>query len=327
MKRALITGVSGQDGRFLTKELVDSGYEVFGTSRRQENEFSLEEKLDLSGCEKIFLDNQGNGLMQILDEVQPDLLFNLSGMSSVSESYTNEGQSRKANLEYVENLLEAITNLKLSNNIRIYQASSSEMFGSAKLSPQNELTDFRPVSPYGTYKLMAHNICRKYREEKGLFISCGILFNHESEKRSIKFVTRKITKTVAEIKLGISETLTLGNLDARRDWGFAGDYVKAMQKMLEVETPNDYVIATGKSHSVLEFVEAAFQEANLEFKHSESLKVSSELIRKTDHRNLVGNSELAQNELNWSPKVSFNGLVSRMVQEDLRVIGSTVKQS
>ena len=290
MKRALITGIAGQDGRFLVQELIESGYEVFGTSRRREIEFSLEEKLDLSGCKQIFLDSQEKRqIFDILDEVQPDLLFNLSGMSSVSESYLYADECRKANFEYVANLLDAITQLKLKDSIRIYQASSSEMFGDSDSSPQNELTSFQPISPYGIYKLEAHNICRKYREEKGIFVSCGILFNHESEKRSTKFVSRKITKTVAEIKVGISHTLTLGSIDTRRDWGFAGDYVRAMQKMLEVDSPADYVISTGKSHSVLEFVEAAFQAANLEYRQGESLKTSPELMRRTDHKNLVGN--------------------------------------
>ena len=317
LKRVLITGITGQDGRFLAQELNLSGYEVFGTSRRSYSEFPLEVQLDLSICKKIFSDNQQkNNIRAILEEVQPDLLFNLAGMSSVSDSFLYEKDCRKANLEYVINLLEAVSELNLKDRVRIYQASSSEMFGMVQTTPQNELTDFHPISPYGKFKSEAHDICIEYREKKGLFVSCGILFNHESEKRSTKFVSRKITKGVAEIKYGISKSLTLGNLDSRRDWGFAGDYVKAMQRMLEIEYPSDFVVSTGKSHSVLDFVDAAFRAANLE--KEIYLKSSSDFVRKNDHGNLVGNSQKAQEELNWSPTLSFEGIVARMIEADLR---------
>ena len=319
LKRVLITGITGQDGRFLSQELSFSGYEVFGTSRKSYSEFPPEVKLDLSSCKKIYVDSQQkNDIRAILEEVQPDLLFNLSGMSSVSDSFLFEKECRKANLEYVINLLEAISELNLKDKIRIYQASSSEMFGKVETTPQSELTDFHPISPYGKFKSEAHSICNEYRDKKGFFISCGILFNHESEKRSTKFVSRKITKAVAEIKYGISESLTLGNLDSRRDWGFAGDYVKAMQRMLEIEYPTDFVVSTGKSHSVLDFVDAAFRAANLEKENY--LKSSSDLIRSNDHGNLVGNSQKAQEELNWYPTLGFEGIVSRMIEEDLRLL-------
>ena len=319
LNRVLITGITGQDGRFLSQELSLSGYEVFGTSRKSYSEFPPEVKLDLSSCKKIYVDSQQkNDIRAILEEVQPDLLFNLSGMSSVSDSFLFEKECRKANLEYVINLLEAISELNLKDKIRIYQASSSEMFGKVETTPQSELTDFHPISPYGKFKLEAHSICNEYRDKKGFFISCGILFNHESEKRSTKFVSRKITKAVAEIKYGISESLTLGNLDSRRDWGFAGDYVKAMQRMLEIEYPTDFVVSTGKSHSVLDFVDAAFRAANLEKENY--LKSSSDLIRSNDHGNLVGNSQKAQEELNWYPTLGFEGIVSRMIEEDLRLL-------
>jgi|694.fasta_scaffold15161_7 GDPmannose 4,6-dehydratase len=319
LKRALITGITGQDGRFLAQELNASGYEVFGTSRKSHSEFPPEVKQDLTSCKRIFLDSQEKiNIRAILEEVQPDFLFNLSGMSSVSDSFLYEKDCRKANLEYLVNLLEAVTDLNLTDRIRIYQASSSEMFGMSQHTPQSELTDFHPISPYGKFKAEAHGICSEYREKRGFFISCGILFNHESEKRSTKFVSRKITKAVAEIKFGISESLTLGNLDSRRDWGFAGDYVKAMQKMLEIEFPTDFVVSTGKSHSVLDFVEAAFRAVGLEKEKENYLKSSPDLIRKNDHGNLVGNAQKAQENLNWKPTLSFEKIVSRMVEEDLK---------
>jgi len=323
LKRVLITGITGQDGRFLTDELHSSGYDVFGTSRRLYSEFSSDVKLDLIECKKIFLDLQEKeNIRAIIDEVQPDLIFNLSGMSSVSDSFLNENVCRRANLNYVIDLLEAISDLKLKDSLRVYQASSSEIFGITNTSPQDEATDFHPVSPYGKFKTEAHVICNEYRERKGFFISCGILFNHESEKRSTKFVSRKITKAVAEIKFGISESLTLGNLNSQRDWGFAGDYVKAMKKMLEVDNPGDFVVSTGKSHSVSDFVGAAFRAANIEGDHEKYLKSSADLIRKNDHGNLVGNSQKAHEELNWFPNLGFDEIVSRMVKEDINRINA-----
>lgn len=318
MKRVLITGITGQDGRFLTEELHLAGYEVFGTSRRLYSEFSSDVKLDLAACKKIFLDLQDKvNIRAIIEEVQPDLIFNLSGMSSVSDSFLNQNDCQRANLTYVIDLLEAISDLKLKDDLRIYQASSSEMFGKTNTSPQHEQTEFHPVSPYGKFKKEAHVICKEYRERKGFFVSCGILFNHESEKRSTKFVSRKITKAVAEIKFGISESLTLGNLNSQRDWGFAGDYVKAMKKMLEIDNPGDFVVSTGKSHTVSDFVEAAFRAANIESDKEKYLKSSPELIRKNDHGNLVGNSQKAHEELNWFPNLSFDEIVSRMVKQDI----------
>jgi GDPmannose 4,6-dehydratase len=319
LKRVLITGITGQDGRFLTQELISSGYKVFGTSRRPYSELPTDVKTDLVSCDRIFLDNQKkSSIRYILEEVQPDLLFNLSGMSSVSDSFLNEKECRIANYDYVVNLLEAVSDLNLKDRIRIYQASSSEMFGNVKTAPQNEKTDFHPISPYGKFKLEAHAVCQEYREKREFFISCGILFNHESEKRSTKFVSRKITKAVAEIKYGLSDNLTLGKLDSRRDWGFAGDYVMAMQRMLEVDYPSDFVVSTGRSHSVLDFVDAAFKAANLE--RENYLKFSSNFIRQNDHGNLVGDSQKAHEELNWYPKLNFEGIVSRMIKEDIRIL-------
>jgi GDPmannose 4,6-dehydratase len=234
---------------------------------------------------------------------QPELTANVTGLG-------------------VLRLLEAIRVVGLSTKVKLYQASSSEMFGKVREVPQNELTPFHPRSPYAVAKTFAHHICVNYREAYGMHISCGILFNHESELRGYEFVTRKITQGVARIKLGLSNELRLGNLDARRDWGYAGDYVEAMWLMLQQDNPNDYVISTGETHTVREFLELAFAEVGLGGKENQFVVQDPRFMRPSEVDLLIGNSDKARESLGWQPKVTFSELVKRMVQNDLVLEGS-----
>jgi len=313
-KRAIITGITGQDGSYLAQLLLDQGYEVTGVVRRSSapSLWRIEHLLDrITLRPGDLLDQQS--LMRIIQDVRPQELYNLAAMSFVPASWDQPLLTGEYNSMGVTRILEAIR--QVDPGIRIYQASSSEMYGRVREVPQTELTPFYPRSPYGVSKVFGHYITVNYRESYGMFAVSGILFNHESPRRGLEFVTRKVTDGVARIKLGLSQELRLGNLDARRDWGFAGDYVKAMWLMLQQENADDYVIATGVSHSVRELVEIAFAHAGLDWERH--VKIDPDLLRPAEVDHLIGDATKAKRVLGWEPSVSFERLVAMMVDADL----------
>jgi GDPmannose 4,6-dehydratase len=311
MKRALIIGATGQDGAYLAEFLLGKGYKVYGTARRAST-YNLRRLDKLApNTDLIFADlADQQSLRRALDISQPDEIYNLGAMSHVKVSYENPIYCADVTGVGAMRLLEMLKGSK----VRFYQASSSEMFGSS-LPPQNETTPFHPRSPYGCAKVFAYNAVVNYREAYGLHASNGILFNHESPLRGEAFVTRKITKAIGAITRGEQKILKLGNLEAKRDWGFAGDYVKAMWLMLQQPTPDDYVISTGEHHSVAEFVSAAFKHAGLEWR--EHVQRDPSLLRPAEVDDLLGDSSKAREMLGWEPEVSFQQLVNMMVDADL----------
>jgi GDPmannose 4,6-dehydratase len=313
-KRALITGVTGQDGSYLAELLLDHGYEVFGLTRRlsTNNYWRIEHLLDrLTLIPGDLLDQLS--LIKVLETVRPHELYNLAAMSFVPASWDQPMLTGEFNAQGVTRVLEAVR--RVDPGIRMYQASSSEMFGKVREVPQREATPFYPRSPYGVSKVFAHYITVNYRESYDLFAASGILFNHESPRRGLEFVTRKVTDGVARIKLGLAPSLSLGNLDAHRDWGFAGDYVRAMWLMLQQDRPDDYVVATGEAHSVRELVEIAFDHAGLNWERY--VKLDPSLIRPAEVDHLIGDAAKARAELGWKPTVTFEGLVRMMVDADV----------
>jgi GDPmannose 4,6-dehydratase len=313
-KRALITGITGQDGSYLSELLLDNGYEVFGIVRRASapNLWRIQHLLDRIRLLPADLLDQLS-LIRALAEVRPAEVYNLAAMSFVPASWDQPMLTGEFNAQGVTRVLEAIRHVDPS--IRVYQASSSEMYGKVREVPQTELTPFYPRSPYGVSKVYGHYITVNYRESYGLFACSGILFNHESPRRGLEFVTRKVTDGVARIRLGLADSLSLGNLDAQRDWGFAGDYIRAMWLMLQQEEPADYVIATGESHSVKELVQVAFGHAGLDWQKHVTLDPA--LIRPAEVDRLIGDASKARRELGWAPTVDFRGLVQMMVDADL----------
>jgi len=320
MPKALITGITGQDGSYLAEFLHAKGYEIHGLKRRASSFNTdrvdhLYEDTHKTGA-KFFLHyadlTDASSLAYCLAEIQPDEVYNLGAQSHVRVSFDIPEYTSDVVAMGAVRLLEAIqrTNVRC----RFYQASSSEMFGSSP-PPQNEATVFRPRSPYACAKVYAHQITVNYRESYGLHACCGILFNHESPRRGETFVTRKITRAVAQIKLGLQSEVYLGNLEARRDWGFAGDYVEAMWTMLQQDTPGDYVIGTGESHSVREFVEAAFAHAGLDWR--EHVKIDSRYFRPAEVDDLRADAGKARKLLGWQPRVGFAQLVRMMVDADM----------
>ncbi len=313
-RRALITGITGQDGSYLAELLLEKGYEVTGVVRRASspNLWRLEHLLDRITLRPADLLDQLS-LLRIVQDVRPHELYNLAAMSFVPASWDQPMLTGEFNSQGVTRMLEAIR--QVDTGIRIYQASSSEMYGRVREVPQTELTPFYPRSPYGVSKVFGHYITVNYRESYGMFAVSGILFNHESPRRGLEFVTRKVTDGVARIKLGISDHLSLGNLDAHRDWGFAGDYVRAMWLMLQRDEPDDYVIATGKSHSVRELVQTAFGHAGLDWeKH---VRIDPAMLRPAEVDHLIGDASKAARVLGWTPTVSFEQLVGMMVDADI----------
>jgi GDPmannose 4,6-dehydratase len=313
-RRALITGITGQDGSYLAELLLEKGYEVFGMTRRASTE-NVDRISHLTDRMKLV---QGDLLDPVslegaLRETQPHEVYNLAAQSFVPTSWNQPVLTAEFTAVGVTRVLEAIRTADPS--IRFYQASSSEMFGSVREVPQTELTPFHPRSPYGVAKVYGHYITVNYRESYGLFAVSGILFNHESPRRGLEFVTRKISDGAARIKLGLVEELALGNLEAQRDWGFAADYVEAIWLMLQQDEPRDYVVATGEPHSVREFAQLAFERVGLDW---ESHVVSDRrLLRPAEVDHLVGDASKARRELGWEPKTSFRDLVHQMVDADL----------
>lgn len=318
-KVALITGISGQDGLYLTEFLLEKGYQVHGIIRRSSfsknrTDYFFSEK----NLEKIIFHyadlSDANSLVKVLVEIQPDEIYHLAAQSDVGISFLEPVYTADVTGIGTLRILEAIRQLKLQT--RFYQAGSSELFGEALETPQHEKTPFNPRSPYAVAKTFAHWTTQCYREGYNLFAANGILFNHESPWRGENFVTRKITKAAARIKLGLQKTLSLGNLSAKRDWGYAKDYVKAMWLILQQEKPHDFVIATGETHTVKEFLEEAFGMLGLEWQ--EYVKIDPQYIRPLDVSELVGDYSKAKKILGWEPTIRFKELVKLMVEADLQ---------
>jgi GDPmannose 4,6-dehydratase len=319
MKKALVSGITGQDGSYLAELLLAKGYEVYGIVRRSSS-FNTER------LEGIYQDphapeyrlrlvygdlEDGASLANLVKKIQPDEIYNLAAQSHVRVSFDVPEYTCSTVAMGTLRLLEAVR--EMDSKAKFYQASSSEMFGSAK-PPQNEDTKFEPRSPYACAKVFAHQLCQNYRDAYGMFICCGILFNHESPRRGIPFVTRKITRAAARIKHGLDKKLFLGNLDAKRDWGFAGDYVEAMWLMLQQDKPDDYVIATGESYSVRDCLDVAFGTLGLDWR--EYVELDPRYRRPTEVDHLHGDASKARERLGWKPKITFKQLIQQMVEAD-----------
>ena len=334
MKRVLITGITGQDGSYLAELLLEKGYEVYGLVRRKS-------KLDFNNAEHLkgqvtflFGDmTDSASLLRAMEIAKPDEIYNLAAQSFVTTSWETPLSTADINAIGVTKLLEAVRLVKPET--RVYQASTSEMFGKVQAVPQNEKTPFYPRSPYGVSKLYGHWIIKNYRESYGMFACSGILFNHESERRGAEFVTRKITISVARIQAGLQECLELGNLNASRDWGHSADYVRAMWLMLQQDKADDFVVATGETHTVRDFVSKAFRAAGMELEfHGEGVrefatlkgtnrvlvKVNPEFFRPAEVDLLIGDAAKAKTVLGWEPKISYEELVRRMVKSDIALL-------
>jgi GDPmannose 4,6-dehydratase len=318
-KRAIITGITGQDGSYLAELLLQHNYEVFGVMRRSSapNLWRIAHLLDRITLRPADLLDQLS-LIRLIEDVRPHEVYNLAAMSFVPASWDQPILTGEFNAQGVTRVLEAVRTV--DPKIRLYQASSSEMFGKVREVPQTELTPFYPRSPYGVSKVYGHYITVNYRESYNLFACSGILFNHESPRRGYEFVTRKVTDGVARIKLGLSDKLALGNLDAKRDWGFAGDYVRAMWLMLQQDEPDDYVVATGVSHSVGDLVEVAFAHAALDWR--KHVVQDPRFLRPAEVDHLIGDPSKAKRELGWEPQVNFEALVQMMVDADVEMLKS-----
>jgi GDPmannose 4,6-dehydratase len=336
MKRALITGITGQDGAYLSKSLLDKGYEVYGAFRRTSDLhldrmrfMGIDEKINFVPLELLEFTN----IYRTIEKIQPDEIYNLGAQSFVALSFEEPIYTADVTAMGPLRILEAIR--AINPKIRYYQASSSEMFGKVQATPQKENTPFYPRSPYAAAKLLAHWITVNYRESYSMFACSGILFNHESPLRGLEFVTRKITRAVARIKFGLQDELSLGNLSAKRDWGYAAEYVEAMWLMLQQDAPDDYIIATGENHSVREFVEIAFQKVGINMEWSGNgmgekgvdkasgktlVRVDPQFFRPAEVDFLIGDYSKAKEKLGWSPKTTFERLVGIMVDHDLMLV-------
>jgi GDPmannose 4,6-dehydratase len=322
-KRALITGITGQDGSYLAELLLDKGYEVHGMVRRA----STETFQRLEGIRDAITLHTGDLLDQrslgdVMKACEPEEIYNLAAMSFVAASWSQPVLTAEFTAVGVTRILEAMR--EVSPGARFYQASSSEQFGQVLEVPQRETTPFYPRSPYGVAKCYGHFITVNYRESYDLFAACGILFNHESERRGLEFVTRKVTHAAAAIKLGLQTEVALGNLDAERDWGYAKDYVEAMWMMLQEDEPDDYVIATGEAHSVRELVDVAFAHAGLD--PAEHLQIDERFLRPAEVEHLIGDPTKAREKLGWSPHTTFEEMVKLMVDSDLEMLSRGVPQ-
>jgi GDPmannose 4,6-dehydratase len=322
VKTALITGITGQDGSYLADLLLDKGYKVYGMMRRSSTETSeriehLKGKIEILQAD--LLDELS--LMSMMEDSQPDEIYNLAAMSFVPTSWQQPVLTGEFTGIGVVKMLEATK--RVCPKAKFYQASSSEMFGKVREVPQTELTPFYPRSPYGVAKAYGHYITVNYRESYDLFAVSGILFNHESPRRGKEFVTRKVTDAAVRIKLGLQKELRMGNLDSKRDWGFAGDYVKAMWLMLQQEKADDYVISTGEEHSVQELVEISFDRVGLDWK--KYVVIDPKFIRPAEVDRLLGDCSKAKTELNWEPEVNFQQLVEMMVDSDMKKIQKEIE--
>ena len=341
MKKALITGITGQDGSYLAEFLLNKKYEVHGIKRRtslintDRIDHLYQEPHEIN---KNFFLHHGDltdstSLIRIIQEIQPDEIYNLAAQSHVAVSFEEPEYTANSDGLGTLRILEAIRILKLENKVKFYQASTSELFGNVRETPQNEKTPFCPRSPYGVAKLYAYWITVNYREAYGIYACNGILFNHESPVRGETFVTRKITRALARIKLGLQNVLYLGNLDAKRDWGHAKDFVEAQWLMLQQKKPEDFVIATGKQYSVRDFVNEASKVLDMQiewmgkgiyekgfFEGKEIINVDARYFRPTEVETLLGDANKAKEQLNWSPKISFEELVKEMVEKDLKIL-------
>jgi GDPmannose 4,6-dehydratase len=319
MPKAIITGVTGQDGSYLAELLLANGYEVHGIVRRSSTE-NFDRINHLTGQMTLhqadLLDQLS--IIEVFREVRPDEVYNLAAMSFVPTSWKQPVLTGEFTAIGVTRVLEAIRLLD-PKGIRFYQASSSEMFGKVQETPQRETTPFYPRSPYGVAKVYGHYLTVNYRESYGMFAVSGILFNHESPRRGLEFVTRKVTDGVARIKLGLATEVRLGNLSARRDWGFAGDYVQAMWRMLQQDKPDDYVVATGKTHSVGDLVEVAFGHVGLDWR--KHVVQDPALVRPAEVDLLIGDATRARDDMGWEPRVQFEQLIRMMVDADLERLG------
>jgi GDPmannose 4,6-dehydratase len=317
--KALITGITGQDGSYLAELLLDEGYEVFGMVRRSSTEATgrIEHIKDRIKFLQADLLDQAS-LTKALEEAAPDEIYNLAAQSFVPTSWNQPVLTGQITGMGVTRMLEAVR--QVCPNTKFYQASSSEMFGKVREVPQTEMTPFHPRSPYAVAKTYGHHITVNYRESYGLFTASGILFNHESPRRGLEFVTRKITDAVARIKLGMSDELRLGNLDSQRDWGYAGDYVRAMWLMLQHDVPENFVVATGETHSIRDFLDIAFAHVNLDW--NDYVKKDPRFLRPAEVDQLIGDSSKIRKDLGWEPTVDFKGLVTMMVDADLKLLGA-----
>ena len=319
LKRALITGITGQDGFHLTELLQSKGYKIFGLLNGQRNSRVLEFSSKFPDVEMLEGDlTDFSSLMRAIDISKPNELYNLGAISFVGLSFKQPELTANVTGLGPLRLLEAIRTLGAEKEIKFYQASSSEMFGKVLQVPQNEATPFYPRSPYGVAKVYAHQICVNYRESYGMHVSCGILFNHEGEYRGEEFVTRKITKSVAQIVQGKLDKIRLGTLEPKRDWGYAGDYVEAMWLMMQQQTPDDYVIATGKTHSVRDFLSSAVKAAGLKGDPEDYVIIDDNYKRPAEVDLLVGDASKAKKVLGWEPKVNFEDLVLKMLNHDMK---------
>lgn len=321
MKSAVITGITGQDGSYLAELLLENGYRVIGVKRRTSD-------LNYGNCEHLKKDiefiyadmTDESSLINTISKTRPDEVYNLAAQSFVQTSWEQPILTSNVDALGVTNLLEAIRIVK--PDVRFYQASTSEMFGKVQALPQLETTPFYPRSPYGVAKLYGHWMTINYRESYDLFACSGILFNHESPRRGLEFVTRKVTDAVVRIKYGLQDKIRMGNLDSKRDWGFAGDYVKAMWLMLQQDVPDDYVIATGETHSVRELLELSFSAVNLNYE--DYVVIDPAFVRPAEVDLLLGCPEKAKHQLGWEPTVSFEQLIQMMVEADMKRISATL---
>ena len=324
MKRALITGINGQDGSYLAELLLGKGYEVHGVVRRDALEDPAHRLANIRHLQKEIALHVGAlenhlSIYKIVAAVRPDECYHLASSSFVSYNFEDEASIVSNNFTATHSLLSTLK--ELAAQCRVYFAGSSEMFGDAKMTPQNEATPFNPRSVYGISKLAAFHLARNYREHHGMFISAGILYNHESPRRGYQFVTRKISSTVAKIKLGLAQALPLGNVEARRDWGYAPDYVMAMHAMLQKDAPSDYVVATGATHSVRDFLRIAFGVVDLDYERY--VTIDRDYFRPSETVVLCGDARLARRELGWAPSKTFEDIVAEMVLADVRLLGNT----
>jgi GDPmannose 4,6-dehydratase len=325
-KRALVTGITGQDGMYLAELLLQKGYQVYGLIRGQNNPKRIIIESILPAVELVEGDLTDMGsLVSALELSQPDEVYNLAAISFVAFSFKQPEATGNISGLGALRLLEAIRLIDGGKGrIRFYQASTSELFGKVRETPQTEMTPFHPRSPYGVAKAYAHHMTVNYRESYGIHASCGILFNHESPRRGYEFVTRKVTSSVARIKLGLQKDLALGNLDAKRDWGFAGDYVKGMWLMLQQDQPDDYVLATGETHSIGELLDTAFNEVGIK-DWKPYVKQDPRFMRPAEVDLLLGDPAKAKEKLGWQREVGFKELITMMVKNDLEIEGAKLR--